>query len=125
MQLQSILKFPEIYAKLSQCALPPALSYRLYRASQRLDDIATFFRTECDKIKEEYGEHNEDGSLKYDENGQLVVPVELIFECNHKVDELLRMEINDFNFSISLDQIPPTLEFTQDEIALLAPFITE
>lgn len=125
MHLQEILQFPSIYDKLRQSSLPVTLSYRLYRATQRVEEITKFFRDECEKVKEEFGEHNEDGSIKYDENGQLVVSHERIVECNQKVDELLNMEISDFDFSITLDQIPATLEFTQDEIALLAPFIKD
>ena len=70
----------------------------------------------------QYGEKDETGELKSDENGNVRIPPEVLTDFNKELQELLATEIEINANKIRIDDISD-VEFTAAEMAQLDDFI--
>jgi hypothetical protein len=83
--------------------------------------MSSFNETRMELIKK-YGEKDENGELKTDENGNVHIPDEALREFSNELQELLSTEVEINANKVKLDDLG-TVEFTPSEMAQLEDFI--
>lgn len=123
MKINELLKFQEVYPMLAKTKFSIAVAYKISKISKYVEEELIFYQQELQKIIEEYGERNEDGSFKTtDDNTSIKIIPEKLQECIIKMNNLENLEIQESGVKFSLDELSE-LNLTPDEALGLFPFI--
>lgn len=121
-KIADLLNSTEVLQKLSQKDFKAKLAWqiaRLLRASE--EEIKNFNETRMNLITK-YGEKDESGELKTDENGNCKIVPEQIATFSTELDDLLQTEVEINANKIDIEQLE-NLDFTPSEMAILEPFV--
>lgn len=108
-----VLAIQKIYESIKDQVLPLKTTYKLTKLYKAVDEEVVFFYNELKKILEEFGDREEDGSLKYLSNGNVSIKAGCQIEAQRRVDELNRLEVElpDVKFSIEeMEAVKLTVE---------------
>ena len=120
--LEQLLNSSDSLKALSQKQLKARCAYAVGRLLKAADnEIASFNETRLELIKK-YGEKDENGELKNDEQGNVHIPQEVISEFNAELQDLLKTEIEINANKIKIEDIGD-VEFTPAEMSQLDEFI--
>lgn len=121
-KLEQLINSSEGLKGLSQKSLKARSAYAIAKILKAADaEMTNFNETRMDLIKK-YGEKDENGELKTDENGNVHIPDEVLNTFSIELQELLgtKVEINANKIRMSdLENV----EFTPSEMAQLDEFI--
>ncbi len=122
--LNDILNNLEIFREISNKAVPVKTAFRIARLIRELDKESSTFDESRRKIIETYGEYDENGALKQDENGNIIIKPEEVNNCNREIIDLLNTTIE-----INCDKINIAdfgeIELTPAQVLGLENFIEE
>lgn len=123
MKINELLKFQEIYPTLAATKFPIAVAYKISKISKYVEEELLFYQQELQKIIEEYGDKNEDGTFKLseDKTSIKIIP-EKLQECIQKMHTLENLNIQEPDIKFKLEDLSE-LNLTPDETMGLFPFI--
>lgn len=107
---------------LSQKTLKARPAYAIAKILKAAEAEITSFNDARMNLIKQYGEKDETGELKSDENGNVHIPSEVLADFNKELQELLATEIEINANKIRIDDIGD-VEFTAAEMAQLDDFI--
>jgi len=115
--------FTDAYQSIKDTSLPFALAYQLLSINKAVNDCIAFYRDQYNKLLEEYGMKNDDGTYKISEDGAaFLLKEETIQEARQKFFELDNSE-----FPIDVKPIPISalekLNLSPSKLTGLLPFI--
>ena len=99
-------------------------AYKVNKIKKVVQEEAEYYTTELRKLVEEYGDRDEEGNLKYDEKGDILLQPEKAFECNTKAMELLQIEVELNEPQITIAELE-SVTLSPNMVELLMCFIKE
>ena len=123
MKMLDAIRFQEIYPEINQIKLPIQTAYKLSRIVSYISEQVEFYDQEISKILQEYGQRNEDGTLKISDDGTSIKIIEgKIKECYYKIIELQSIQIADPSYKIDISELDG-LSLTLEQMNILLPFM--
>ncbi len=122
--LRQIVDSAETMRELSNKPLKGRIAYRIARLLRELDKEFSLFNEKRTDLVKEYVIKDENGELKTDENGDLVLDKERIQEFYTAINDLLNTQVSINAEKVDLVDLE-SIEFTPAQIMLLEPFINE
>lgn len=120
--LRELVDSSETMKKLSQKSLKGKTAYYIARLLREIDKELTLFNETRGNLIKKYGEKDENGDLKIDENGICkFIPEEMekfYSEMNDILNNIIELNANKINLN-DLEE----LNFTPNEMIALEPFI--
>ena len=120
--LEQLINSTEALRSLSQKPLKARCAYAVGKILRAADAEMTSFNETRKELIDKYGEKDEKGILKEDENGNVHIIMEKLNDFNTELQELLATTIEINANKISIDDIGE-IEFTPAEITQLEDFI--
>lgn len=125
MKLYEILNFADIYPEIRDTKMPFKTTYKLTMLSKKIEENATFYREELQKLLKEYAELDENGEIKFNDNGDVNLKPETRDEFNEKWTELQNIEVEvDDKLRFDVDELDG-IEFSLRSTQMIMPFIRE
>ena len=123
MKLKQALAFCQLYGKLKTRIIPVSVAFKLNKIYIGLRDNADFYRNTFNDIIENYSQKNDDGSLKYSEDGSMIlIKKECLDECDKRLRELEDLEVAQPDVKLSIEELEP-LELSIEDVENLTFFI--
>ena len=124
-QMYKILDFPTIFEKVKHQKLPFKTSYQLTLLAQEMEKHINYYQEQFCSLLEEYGEKNEEGSLKTSEDGTgILINKEKQDEVYSKIMELRMLDVELPKIKLNIDDFGG-VELTPEEMIVFMPFIGE
>lgn len=122
--LKEIVDSAETMRKLSQESLKGKTAYHIARLLREIDKELTLFNETRGNLIKKYGDKDENGELKVDENGICQFTSEEMEKFYSEMNDILNNIIELNANKITLDELEE-LDFTPSEMIILEPFIEE
>lgn len=104
--------------------MPPALAYKIMKLVRAAESEEAFYQKELQKLIEQYGKRNDDGSLVATDDGNILLSEDTLQECRQKVDELEALDVDAPNISFTLDELS-CVSMTVREMDAISAFISD
>lgn len=124
-RLSQIIALSPVYADIKATVLPPLTAYKFTKFFNSVQENATFYSNELNKIINEYAEKDADGNVVPLENGDGVkLQHDKIKEAQIAISDLMNLMVDvvDIKFSFAeLEKVKLSLE----QFELFLPFIAD
>ena len=113
-----LLDSVQVLRKLNNAELPVRVSYKLAKNIKSIDKELKIYEEEKQKLINKYGEKDEEGKSKVNENGMInILDVE---NWNKDIKELLEIEVEINVEKINIDELAKSdLKITPSELTLI------
>ena len=122
--LNDILDASETFNTIMQQSFKGSLAFKIARLARELDKEMKTFNDERQKIIQKYGEKDENGELKADENGNVKFEIDKLDEINEEFNALLNNQLEINAELLPMDKIDD-FDITPQEMLNLEKFFTE
>lgn len=123
MKMLNIIQFQNIYSEINKIKLPIQTVYKLSKITSYVFEQIEFYNQEFDKILQQYGQKNEDGSLKVSDDGNSIKIIEgKIKECSDKIIELQSIQVAEPPYKINISELEG-LDLNLEQMNILLPFM--
>lgn len=122
--VKELVDSSETMKKLSQKSLKGKTAYYIARLLREIDKELTLFNETRGDLIKKYGEKDENGELKIDENGNCKFGPDTIEQFYSEMNDILNNGIELNANKINLKDLEE-LDFTPTEMIILEPFIEE
>ena len=122
--LRELVDSSDTMKKLSQKSLKGKIAYYIARLLREIDKELTLFNETRGTLIKKYGEKDENGELKIDENGNCKFSPEATERFYSEMNDILNNVIELNANKINLNDLEE-LDFTPTEMIILEPFIEE
>ena len=122
--LEQVANSRSVLKTLAEKSLNARLAYKVGKIILEVEQENQMLQEARMKIIQNYGEKNEDGSLKQSTEGQITIPAESVEAAQKELNDLLAT-------NVELNVLPLTMEdlesysFSPSDMILLMPFIEE
>ena len=123
-KLEEIVNGAEALKVLANKSLKGKTAYRVSRLLRELEKEFSLFNDTRGELIKKYGEKDENGELKVNENSEYTIAPENIQAFYNEINEILGNEVEINGNKIPLAEIGE-LDFTPNEMIALEPFIEE
>jgi hypothetical protein len=123
-KLEEIVNGAEALKTLANKSLKGKTAYRVSRLLRELEKEFSLFNDTRGELIKKYGEKDENGELKVNENSEYTIAPENIQAFYNEINEILGNEVEINGNKIPLAEIGE-LDFTPNEMIALEPFIEE
>ena len=121
-KISELLNSVDTLQKLAQKDFKAKLAWQIARLLKEAEkEIQSFNETRMNLIRK-YGQKDENGELKTDENGNCQIDSEYVGTFSDELNELLNTEVEINANKISLALLED-VDFTPSEMAILEPFV--
>lgn len=124
-RLSQVIALSPVYADIKATVLPPLTAYKFTKFFNSVQENATFYSNELNKIINEYAEKDADGNVIPLENGDgIKLQHDKIKEAQIAINDLMNLmvDIIDIKFSFAeLEKVKLSLE----QFELFLPFIAD
>ena len=122
--LNELLDSVSVFRELSGKTLPIKAAYRIARLLRELDKESATFDESRRKIIDKYAQREENGEMKQNEEGNIIIQQDKIEECNNELVELLNTTIEINAEPLPIDDFGD-IEITPAQLVNLNSFIVE
>jgi uncharacterized metal-binding protein len=123
--MQQALDFRKAYIYFNGIKLPLKAAYKLTKIKQAIEKETEYYGQKFQEIVDTYAQKDENGNLKYNEDGtQIMIKDGMVMECNQKLEELHNLEIGIENYNLTIDDLGEGIEVTVDDLDALMPFFS-
>jgi hypothetical protein len=122
--LNDIVNATETFNKIMQQSFKGSLAFKIARLARELDKEMKTFNDERQKIIQKYGEKDENGELKTDDNGNVKFEIDKLNEINEEFNALLNNQLEINAELLPMDKIDD-FDITPQEMLNLEKFFTE
>lgn len=123
-KLRDVINSAEVMRTLSTQQLKGKVAFRVARLLRELEKEFTLFNEKRADLIKEYGQKDENGELKTNENGDFMLEPERAQEFYNMMDELLNTDLSINAEKIAFEDIE-NVEFTPTQILSIENFIEE
>lgn len=124
MNILQIINAKRALSNYLDAKMPPAVAYKIMKIVRIADAEESFYQKELQKIIEQYGQRNDDGSLVITKDGNIRLAEETLDECRQKVDELDALDIDAPDIHFTLDELS-CVAMTAREMNAISAFISD
>ena len=105
--------------------IPLKGAYKINKIKKAVEKEAEFYSEKFQEIVEEYAQKDEEGKVKFSEDGeQILIQEGKIAECNKALEELQKLEIEIENYDLTLDDFGTDVSISPDQLEPLMPFLS-
>ena len=122
--LKEIVESSDIMKKLAQKTLKGKTAYHIARLIREADKELTLFNETRANLIKKYGEKDENGELKIEENGNCILMPDKIENFYSELNDVLNNNIELNAEKLSIEELEE-LDFTPSEMLTLESFINE
>ncbi len=125
-KLKDLVSFNLNSQKIFQEKLPLTCAYKLSKIQRAIAEDLEFYQKKYLEIVNEYGDKDENGNLKYSENGTVVLMIpERKEEAQKEINELDNMEVDlDLdNYLLELSDFEKDKKISMQELVGILPFM--
>lgn len=123
--MQQALEFRRAYNYFNSVKLPLKAAYKLTKIKNAIDTETQYYGEKFQEIIDTYAQKDENGNLKYSEDGaQILIKDGMIIECNQKLEELHNLEVGIENYNLTIDDLGDGIEVTTEDLSALMPFFS-
>lgn len=120
-QLVGFYRGGEIF---SNKTLPLKGAFKLNRIKKEAEKDFTFYQEKFKEILEKYAQKDENGEIKFSEDGQQIMIQEgQIAVCSKELQELEQMEVEIDTYDLTIEDLGD-IDCTPDELQVLMPFFS-
>ena len=124
-KMYQVLNILNIYGRVKELKVPAKVAYKFNKLCNAFKDDMNFYHTELDKIIEQYGERDENGSLIPLEYGNgIKIKSENVFTAQKELDNLDELEIDAPDIKFTIDELDG-LQLSIEDFNRMLPFIEE
>ena len=124
MKILQIINAKLAFSNYLDAKMPPAVAYKIMKLVKVAEHEEAFYKKEIQKLIEQYGKRNDDGSLVVTEDGNILLSEDNIQECRQKVDELEALDVDAPNISFTLDELS-CVSMSVREMNAISAFISD
>lgn len=106
--------------------IPLKGAYKINKIKKAVEQEAEFYLTKFQEIVDKYAQKDEEGQVKFSEDGdQILIQEDKIAECNQALEDLQKMTVEIDNLNLTLADLGDNLQCTPEQLEALMPFVTE
>lgn len=106
--------------------IPLKGAYKINKIKKAVEQEAEFYSTKFQEIVDKYAQKDEEGQVKFSEDGdQILIQEDKIAECNQALEDLQKMTVEIDNLNLTLADLGDNLQCTPEQLEALMPFVTE
>lgn len=124
MKISQIINAKRAFSNYLDAKMPPSVAYKIMKLVRAVESEEAFYKKELQKLIEQYGKRNEDGSLVATEDGNVLLSEGTLQECRQKVNELEALDVDAPNISFTLDELS-CVSMTVREMDAISVFISD
>lgn len=122
--MEQVFKILDIYKRVKGLKVQAKVAYKFNKLCSSLERDADFYNEELNKIVQQYGEKEEDGSFKRTPDGGIQVKEGQIESAQKDINNLLALEVDVPDIDFTVDELDG-LELSIEEFNSMLPFINE
>ena len=123
--MQQALDFRRAYGIFNEIKLPLKAAYKLTKIKNAVEKETEYYGEKFQEIVDTYAQKDENGNLKYNEDGsQILIKDGMVMECNQKLEELHNLEVGIENYNLTIDDLGDGIEVTAGDLDALMPFLS-
>jgi hypothetical protein len=119
-----VLSILGIYDKIKESRVPAKVAYKFNKLCLALNNDAEFYRTELNKIVQQYGEKNEDGSFVFLDGGSIKIKAEVYDDAKKEINNLDGLEVDAPDIKFTVDELDG-LQLSIEDFNRMLPFIED
>ena len=123
-ELQTVIDNINVLSELAKKEIPAKAAFIIARILGQITDEYNTYQTSRRQLIEKYGEKDENGNLKTNEDGNAFIRKEDINKFNEELKALVSTKVTILGENIPLSSLE-NLNFTPGQMYVLAPFINE
>lgn len=124
MKILQIINAKKVFSNYLDTKMSPAVAYKIMKFVKEAESEEAFYKKEIQKLIEQYGKRNDDGSLVATEDGNILLSEDTLQECRQKVDELEALDVDAPNISFTIDELS-CVSMTVREMDAISAFISD
>lgn len=106
--------------------IPLKGAYKINKIKKAVEQEAEFYSTKFQEIVDKYAQKDEEGQVKFSEDGnQIRIQEDKIAECNQALEDLQNMTVEIDNLNLTLADLGDNLQCTPEQLEVLMPFMNE
>lgn len=106
--------------------IPLKGAYKINKIKKAVEQEAEFYSTKFQEIVDKYAQKDEEGQVKFSEDGnQILIQEDKIAECNQALEDLQNMTVEIDNLNLTLADLGDNLQCTPEQLEVLMPFMNE
>lgn len=123
-KMYQVLGILGIYERVKELKVSAKVAYKFNKLCNILNNDADFYRTELNKIIEQYGERDENGSLIPLEYGGIKIRSEDMPTAQKEINNLDALEVDAPDTKFTIDELDG-LQLSIEDFNRMLPFIEE
>ena len=124
MKITQIINAKRAFSNYLDAKMPPAVAYKIMKLVRSAETEEAFYQKEIQKIIEQYGMRNDDGSFVKTKDGGIHLIKETLDECNEKLRDLEDLDVDAPEIKFSLDELS-CISMTVREMSAISEFISD
>ena len=124
-KMWQVFKILNIYSRVKELKAPAKVAYKFNKLCASLEGENKFYAEELNKIIQQYGEKEEDGSFKKTADGSGIKIKQEVFETAQKeINNLEFLDVDAPDISFTLEELDG-LQLSIEDFQYMLPFIEE
>ena len=101
------------------------VAYKLNKLKKAIEVEREFYATKFQEIVDTYGQKDENGDIKFSEDGnQILIKDGMVEECNKALNDLQELTVEIDNCNLTIDDFGDDIQCTPEELETLMPFLS-
>lgn len=122
--MEQLINFRNSGDFFNMASLPLKGAYKINKIRKAIEKETEFYSEKFQEIVNEYAQKDEEGNLKFSEDGsQILIQEGKIDECNKALEDLQELEIEIDNYNLTIDDLGENVECTPEQLETLMPFM--
>jgi len=119
-----VFKILDIYKSVKELKAPAKVAYKFNKLCISLDNDVKFYNEELNKIIQQYGEKEDDGSFKRTQTGDIKIQSNFVVTAQKEVYALWDLEVDVPDITFTVDELDG-LQLSIENFNAMLPFIVE
>lgn len=124
MKMWQVLSILGIYDRVRESKVPAKVAYKFNKLCLALNDDAEFYKTELNKIIQQYGEKHEDGTFVFLDEGSIKIKPEVYDDARKEIGNLDNLDVDAPDVKFTVDELDG-LQLSIEDFNRMLPFIEE
>lgn len=124
MKMWQVLSILGIYDRVRESKVPAKVAYKFNKLCLALNDDAEFYKTELNKIIQQYGEKHEDGTFVFLDEGSIKIKPEVYDDARKEISNLDNLDVDAPDVKFTVDELDG-LQLSIEDFNRMLPFIEE
>lgn len=123
-KMWQVLSILGIYDKIKESKVPAKVAYKFNKLCLALNDDAEFYKTELNKIIQQYGEKHEDGTFVFLDEGSIKIRPEVYADARKEISNLDNLDVDAPDVKFTVDELDG-LQLSIEDFNRMLPFIED